>query len=84
VIDWTQTYYLGRILVARPSLFCLVRSPCSYGILVLFLVFVYGVPHIPCVATAGCTTLPELQVASNKIHPDHYMNRVYDLVDLLQ
>ena len=26
VIDWIQTYYLARILAARPSLFCLVRS----------------------------------------------------------
>ena len=26
VIDWIQTYYLARILAARPSLLCLVRS----------------------------------------------------------
>ncbi|XP_066380097.1 phosphoglycolate phosphatase 2-like isoform X1 [Miscanthus floridulus] len=26
-IDWTQTYYLARTLVARPSLFCLVVLP---------------------------------------------------------
>ncbi|GJN11746.1 hypothetical protein PR202_ga29961 [Eleusine coracana subsp. coracana] len=40
--------------------------------------------HIPCVATAGCTTLSELQNASNMIQPDHYTNSVYDLVGLLQ
>jgi hypothetical protein len=33
---------------------------------------------------AGCTTLPELQDASNSIHPDVYTNSVYDLVGLLQ
>jgi phosphoglycolate phosphatase len=33
---------------------------------------------------SGCTTLPELQDASNSIHPDVYTNSVYDLVGLLQ
>ncbi|KAL6600621.1 hypothetical protein ACP70R_045421 [Stipagrostis hirtigluma subsp. patula] len=33
---------------------------------------------------SGCTTLPELQDASNTIHPDLYTNSVYDLVGLLQ
>ncbi|KAL6591861.1 hypothetical protein ACP70R_049724 [Stipagrostis hirtigluma subsp. patula] len=32
----------------------------------------------------GCTTLTELQDASNTIHPDLYTNSVYDLVGLLQ
>jgi phosphoglycolate phosphatase len=44
---------------------------------------IWGASH-SFVATAGCTTLPELQDACNKIHPDHYTNRVYDFVDLLQ
>jgi len=35
-------------------------------------------------ALSGCTTLPELQDASNSIHPDAYTNSVYDLVGLLQ
>ncbi|XP_052168421.1 phosphoglycolate phosphatase 2-like isoform X2 [Oryza glaberrima] len=33
---------------------------------------------------SGVTTLPELQDASNTIHPDLYTNSVYDLVGLLQ
>ncbi|GJN40249.1 hypothetical protein PR202_gb29436 [Eleusine coracana subsp. coracana] len=33
---------------------------------------------------SGCTTLSELQNASNMIWPDHYTNNVYDLVGLLQ
>ncbi|KAG8056319.1 hypothetical protein GUJ93_ZPchr0002g23944 [Zizania palustris] len=33
---------------------------------------------------SGVTTLPELQDASNNIHPDLYTNNVYDLVGLLQ
>jgi phosphoglycolate phosphatase len=37
-----------------------------------------------CIIIAGVTTLPELQDASNTIHPDLYTNSVYDLVGLLQ
>lgn len=40
--------------------------------------------HMSGFAIAGCTTLPELQDASNNIHPDLYTNSVYDLVGLLQ
>ena len=36
------------------------------------------------IAIAGCTTLSELQDASNNIHPDLYTNSMYDLVELLQ
>jgi hypothetical protein len=83
VIDWTQTYYLARVLVARPSLFCLVRSSCSY--LIFVSESLSHVHHlISGIAIAGCTSLPELQDTSNNIHPDLYTNSVCDLVELLQ
>jgi phosphoglycolate phosphatase len=58
------------------------------------LLFICSGQSLPCVQSsdqliwiyvviAGVTTLPELQHASNTIHPDLYTSSVYDLVRLL-